>query len=180
MNRHQDARDRSALPSDSRNPKLLQPKKGDNYVADEENNKHGHGPWRGGAFRWVRSRSSIEPEGMGLSPDGKRMTYQHIRKRANMALLIDTQTRGDRGNCAGRRPSAFSPSSTPTRLRVFGFSSEIGGTVGGSSSGLKYAVKEEVAFESGLRKEAIQPVGSASRGTARLPSWRSAPPIVLL
>jgi PQQ-dependent catabolism-associated beta-propeller protein len=97
----------------------------------------------------------VEPEGMGLSPDGRILV--NTSETTNMAHFIDTQTRQIVANVlvdARPRFAEFKPDGSEVWV-----SSEIGGTVSVIDP-LKYAVKKKIAFDiPGLRKEAIQPVG---------------------
>jgi PQQ-dependent catabolism-associated beta-propeller protein len=97
----------------------------------------------------------VEPEGLGISPDGKVLV--NTSETANMAHFIDTQTY-----------KVFDNVLVDTRPRVAEFtkdgryvwvSSEIGGNVSVIDAKTRQAVKV-IDFEiPGIRAEAIQPVG---------------------
>jgi PQQ-dependent catabolism-associated beta-propeller protein len=97
----------------------------------------------------------VEPEGMGISPDGKILV--NTSETTNMAHFIDTQTRQIVANVlVDSRPRFAEFKHDGSELWV---SSEVGGTVSVIDP-IKREVTKKVAFDiAGLRKEAIQPVG---------------------
>ena len=97
----------------------------------------------------------VEPEGMGISPDGKILV--NTSETTNMAHFIDTQTRQIVANVlVDSRPRFAEFKHDGSELWV---SSEVGGTVSVIDP-VKREVTKKVAFDiAGLRKEAIQPVG---------------------
>ena len=97
----------------------------------------------------------VEPEGMGMSPDGK--TLVSTSETTNMAHFINTETYSVFDNIlVGSRPRVAEFSADGTRLWV---SSEIGGTVSVIDPKTRKIVTT-IGFEiPGVRAEAIQPVG---------------------
>jgi PQQ-dependent catabolism-associated beta-propeller protein len=97
----------------------------------------------------------VEPEGMGISPDGKILV--NTSETTNMAHFIDTDTRQIVANVlVDARPRFAEFKRDGSELWV---SSEIGGTVSVIDP-IKHEVTEKITFEiPGLRKEAIQAVG---------------------
>src|SRR5262249_3405676 len=97
----------------------------------------------------------VEPEGMGLSPDGKMLVS--TSETTNMAHFIDTQSRRIVANVlVDARPRFAEFKRDGSEVWV---SSEIGGTVSVIDP-VKHAVTKKIAFDiPGLRKEAIQAVG---------------------
>jgi PQQ-dependent catabolism-associated beta-propeller protein len=97
----------------------------------------------------------VEPEGMGLSPDGK--TLVATSETSNMAHFIDTETRQIVANVlVDARPRFAEFKRDASEVWV---SSEIGGTVSVIDP-VKHEAKKKIAFDiPGLRKEAIQAVG---------------------
>ena len=97
----------------------------------------------------------VEPEGMGISPDGKILV--NTSETTNMAHFIDTQTRQIVANVlVDSRPRFAEFKHDGSELWV---SSEVGGTVSVIDP-VKREVSKKIAFDiPGLRKEAIQPVG---------------------
>jgi PQQ-dependent catabolism-associated beta-propeller protein len=97
----------------------------------------------------------VEPEGMGLSPDGKILV--NTSETTNMAHFIDTSTREIVANIlVDARPRYAEFKQDGSELWV---SSEIGGTVSVIDP-LKREVTRKITFEiRGMRREAIQPVG---------------------
>ena len=97
----------------------------------------------------------VEPEGMGISPDGKILV--NTSETTNMAHFIDTQTRQIVANVlVDSRPRFAEFKHDGSELWV---SSEVGGTVSVIDP-VKREVSKKITFEiPGLRKEAIQPVG---------------------
>jgi PQQ-dependent catabolism-associated beta-propeller protein len=97
----------------------------------------------------------VEPEGMGISPDGKILV--NTSETTNMAHFIDTQTREIVANVlVDSRPrfAEFKPDGSELWV-----SSEVGGTVS-IIDPVKREVSKKITFDiPGLRKEAIQPVG---------------------
>ena len=97
----------------------------------------------------------VEPEGMGISPDGSVLV--NTSETTNMAHFIDTKTY-----------EVFDNVLVDTRPRVAIFtrdgaqvwvSSEIGGTISVIDAKSRQVIKK-IGFEiSGIRSEAIQPVG---------------------
>jgi PQQ-dependent catabolism-associated beta-propeller protein len=99
----------------------------------------------------------VEPEGMGLSPDGKILV--NTSETTNMAHFIDTATRRIVANIlVDARPRFAQFKDDGSELWV---SSEIGGSVSVIDPE-KRAVKTRITFTvPGMRQEAIQPVGIA-------------------
>jgi PQQ-dependent catabolism-associated beta-propeller protein len=97
----------------------------------------------------------VEPEGMGLSPDGKILVA--TSETTNMAHFIDTVTRRIVANVlVDARPRFAEFKRDASEVWV---SSEIGGTVSVIDPA-KHEVKKKITFDiPGLRKEAIQAVG---------------------
>jgi PQQ-dependent catabolism-associated beta-propeller protein len=97
----------------------------------------------------------VEPEGMGMSPDGKILV--NTSETTNMAHFIDTATREIVANVlVDARPRYAEFKRDGSELWV---SAEIGGTVSVIDPA-KREVKKKITFEiPGLRREAIQPVG---------------------
>jgi PQQ-dependent catabolism-associated beta-propeller protein len=97
----------------------------------------------------------VEPEGMGISPDGKILV--NTSETTNMAHFIDTQTRQIVANVlVDSRPRFAEFKHDGSELWV---SSEVGGTVSVIDP-VKREVSKKITFDiPGLRKEAIQPVG---------------------
>ena len=97
----------------------------------------------------------VEPEGMGISPDGKILV--NTSETTNMAHFIDTATRRIVANVlVDARPRFAEFKRDGSELWV---SSEIGGTVS-IIDPVKHEVTKKIAFNiPGLRTEAIQPVG---------------------
>jgi PQQ-dependent catabolism-associated beta-propeller protein len=97
----------------------------------------------------------VEPEGMGISPDGKFIV--NTSETTNMAHFIDTATREIVANVlvdARPRFAEFKQDSSEVWI-----SAEIGGTVSVIDPA-KREIKKKITFEiPGLRREAIQPVG---------------------
>ena len=97
----------------------------------------------------------VEPEGMGISPDGKTMV--NTSETTNMAHFIDTSTHEITDNVlVDSRPrfAEFKPDGSEVWV-----SAEIGGTVSVIDNATR-EVKHKITFEiAGLRAEAIQPVG---------------------
>jgi PQQ-dependent catabolism-associated beta-propeller protein len=97
----------------------------------------------------------VEPEGMGMSPDGKVLV--NTSETTNMAHFIDTTTHKTFDNVlvdSRPRVAIFNPAGT--QLWV---SSEIGGTVTVINPADRKVLKK-ISFEiPGITKEAIQPVG---------------------
>ncbi len=102
-----------------------------------------------------RDPVGVEPEGMGISPDGKTMV--NTSETTNMAHFIDTETLRDHPQRAGRfRPrfAEFTPDGSEAWV-----SAEIGGTVSVIDNATR-EIKHKITFEiPGLRAETIQPVG---------------------
>jgi PQQ-dependent catabolism-associated beta-propeller protein len=97
----------------------------------------------------------VEPEGMGISPDGKLLV--NTSETTNMAHFIDTTTREILANVlVDARPRYAEFKSDGSEVWV---SSEIGGTVSVIDP-KKFEIKKKIEFAiPGMRKEAIQPVG---------------------
>src|SRR6202011_3526454 len=97
----------------------------------------------------------VEPEGIGISPDGKILV--NTSETTNMAHLIDTETRQIVANVlVDARPRFAAFKSDGSELWV---SSELGGTVSVIDP-VKHEVPAKITCEiPGLRKEAIQAVG---------------------
>src|SRR3546814_10748217 len=99
----------------------------------------------------------VEPEGMGISPDGRVLV--NTSETTNMAHFIDTATHQITDNVlVGNRPRFAAFTADGTEVWV---SAEIGGTVSVIDAASK-AILETISFEiPGVRPEAIQPVGVA-------------------
>ena len=97
----------------------------------------------------------VEPEGMGISPDGKVLV--NTSETTNMAHFIDTATPRDRGQRArGCAAAVCTFKQDGSELWV---SSEVGGTVSVIDP-VKHAVRQKIEFKiTGMRPEPIQPVG---------------------
>jgi PQQ-dependent catabolism-associated beta-propeller protein len=97
----------------------------------------------------------VEPEGMGISPDGKFIV--NTSETTNMAHFIDTATREIVGNVlVDARPRFAEFKQDGSELWI---SAEIGGTVSVIDPARR-EIKKKINFEiPGLRREAIQPVG---------------------
>ena len=115
----------------------------------------------------------VEPEGMGISPDGKILV--NTSETTNMAHFIDTATHEIVANVlvdARPRFAEFKPDGSEVWV-----SAEIGGTVSVIDP-VKREVKKKITFEiAGLaaRKRSSRSA-SISRATARPPLSRSARP----
>ena len=97
----------------------------------------------------------VEPEGMGISPDGKMLV--NTSETTNMAHFIDTASNEIVQNVlVDQRPRFAEFKNDNSQVWV---SSEIGGTV--SVIDVKsFEIVKKISFEiPGLRPEAIQPVG---------------------
>ena len=97
----------------------------------------------------------VEPEGMGISPDGK--TVVCTSETSNMAHFIDIQSKDIVANVlVDSRPRFAEFKKDGSELWV---SAEVGGTVS-IIDPVKHVVTKKIAFDiPGLRREAIQPVG---------------------
>ena len=97
----------------------------------------------------------VEPEGMGLSPDGKILV--NTSETTNMAHFIDTASHEVVANVlVDARPRFAQFKDDGSELWV---SSEIGGTVSVIDPA-EHEVKAKIGFSiPGMRAEAIQPVG---------------------
>ena len=97
----------------------------------------------------------VEPEGMGMSPDGKVLV--NTSETTNMAHFIDTETHKAFDNVlVDNRPRVAIFNHDGTQLWV---SSEIGGTVTVMNPADRKIIGK-ISFEvQGVAKEAIQPVG---------------------
>ncbi|MGB8106678.1 MAG: PQQ-dependent catabolism-associated beta-propeller protein, partial [Pseudolabrys sp.] len=97
----------------------------------------------------------VEPEGMGISPDGKVLV--NTSETTNMAHFIDTDARKIIANVlVDSRPRFAAFKSDGSELWV---SSEVGGTVS-IIDPVRHQVTKKINFAiPGLRSEAIQPVG---------------------
>jgi len=120
----------------------------------------------------------VEPEGMGISPDGSVLV--NTSETTNMAHFIDTKTY-----------EVFDNVLVDTRPRVAIFtrdgaqvwvSSEIGGTISVIDAKSRQVIKK-IGFEiSGIRSEAIQPVGIRLTSDGKIAfvalqtAWRSSMP----
>src|SRR3546814_4963936 len=97
----------------------------------------------------------VEPEGMGVSPDGKWLV--NTSETTNMAHFIDTETFEVTDSVLVDSRPRFAEF-TPDGRQVW-VSSEIGGTVSVIETETRQIVKK-IGFEiAGVRKETIQPVG---------------------
>src|SRR5262249_29462974 len=105
--------------------------------------------------RLIEVQVGVEPEGMGLSSDGKILV--NTSETTNMAHFIDTATRQIVANVlVDSRPRFAAFKSYGSELWV---SSEVGGTVSVIDP-VKHVVTKKIFFAvAGLRAEAIQPVG---------------------
>ena len=103
----------------------------------------------------AKSRSGVEPEGMGVSPDGKIVV--NTSETTNMAHFIDTDKREVVANVlVDARPRYAEWKSDGSEVWV---SAEVGGTVSVIDP-VKHVVTGKITFSvPGLRSEAIQPVG---------------------
>src|SRR5205085_5172657 len=99
----------------------------------------------------------VEPEGMGISPDGKYLI--NTSETTNMAHVIDTATRQVVANIlVDSRPRRAVWTADGAQFWV---SAEIGGTVSVVDAS-KYEIVKRIAFAvPGIPTEAIQPVGLA-------------------
>jgi PQQ-dependent catabolism-associated beta-propeller protein len=97
----------------------------------------------------------VEPEGMGVSPDGK--TIVNTSETTSMAHFIDAATHEITHNVlVDSRPRFAEFKSDGSEVWV---SAEIGGTVSVIDTAT-HEIKHKITFEiAGLRPEAIQPVG---------------------
>jgi PQQ-dependent catabolism-associated beta-propeller protein len=97
----------------------------------------------------------VEPEGMGISPDGKILV--NTSETTNMAHFIDTDARKIIANVlVDSRPRFAAFKSDGSELWV---SAEVGGTVS-IIDPVRHQVTKKINFAiPGLRGEAIQPVG---------------------
>ena len=97
----------------------------------------------------------VEPEGMGISPDGKVLV--NTSETTNMAHFIDTATYQSIDNVlVDNRPRVAEFNSAGTQVWV---SAEIGGTVTVIDAATR-KVLGKVTFEiPGITKDAIQPMG---------------------
>jgi PQQ-dependent catabolism-associated beta-propeller protein len=97
----------------------------------------------------------VEPEGMGISPDGKILV--NTSETTNIAHFIDTATRKVVASVLVDAPPRFATfKEDGSELWV---SSEVGGTVS-IIDPAKRKVKQKIAFKiAGMRPEPIQPVG---------------------
>ena len=97
----------------------------------------------------------VEPEGMGMSPDGKVLV--NTSETTNMAHFIDTDTRKTFDNVlVDTRPRVAMFNSTGTQLWV---SSEVGGTVTVINPKDRKIIGKVNFDIPGITKQAIQPVG---------------------
>ena len=81
--------------------------------------QHGDGGRHRGGRRIVGEIPvGVEPEGMGISPDGKWLV--NTSETTNMAHFIDTDTPRDHRQRAGRQPAALSPSGPKDDARGLG------------------------------------------------------------
>jgi PQQ-dependent catabolism-associated beta-propeller protein len=97
----------------------------------------------------------VEPEGMGISPDGKVMV--NTSETTNMAHFIDTATNQITHNVlVDSRPRFAEFKKDGSEVWI---SAEIGGTVSVIDTAT-HEIKHKITFEvAGLRPESIQPVG---------------------
>ena len=97
----------------------------------------------------------VEPEGMGISPDGKVLV--NTSETTNMAHFIDTETYEVFGNVlVDSRPRFAEFTADGSQLWV---TSEVGGTVAVVDPASRKIIKK-IGFKiTGVRPEAIQPVG---------------------
>ena len=99
----------------------------------------------------------VEPEGMGISPDGKYLV--NTSETTNMAHLIDTAKREVVGNIlVDSRPRRAEWTADGAQFWV---SAEIGGTVSVVDAAKREVVKRITFTVPGVPAEAIQPVGIA-------------------
>ena len=119
----------------------------------------------------------VEPEGMGMSPDGKVLV--NTSETTNMAHFIDTTQHKTFDNVlVDSRPRVAMFNAAQTQLWV---SSEVGGTVTVINPADRKIITK-IHFEiPGITQEAIQPVGiritrttrSRSSHSVRRTAWRS-------
>jgi PQQ-dependent catabolism-associated beta-propeller protein len=97
----------------------------------------------------------VEPEGMGISPDGKWLV--NTSETTNMAHFINLETLKVEGNVlVDQRPRVAQFTDDGKQVWV---SSEIGGTVSVIDAATRQIIKK-ISFEiPGIHKESIQPVG---------------------
>ena len=115
----------------------------------------------------------VEPEGMGLSPDGK--TLVNTSETTNMAHFIDTDHLQDDGQCAGRRRARASPSSPPTASSS-GYRPKIGGTVCVIDPATRQVIKTDRASTIPGVHEGGHPAGRRARDEGRQARVRGAWP----
>ena len=97
----------------------------------------------------------VEPEGMGISPDGAVLV--NTSETTNMAHFIDTTSHQVVGNVlVDARPRIAEFSTDGKTLWV---SSEVGGTVSVIDPASRQIIKKIEFSIPGITKEAIQPVG---------------------
>jgi PQQ-dependent catabolism-associated beta-propeller protein len=99
----------------------------------------------------------VEPEGMGVSPDGKILVS--TSETTNMAHFIDTETLQLTDNVLVDSRPRFAEF-TPDGSQVW-VSSEIGGTVAVIDTATRKVMKKIGFAVQGVRKETIQAVGVA-------------------
>jgi YVTN family beta-propeller protein len=97
----------------------------------------------------------VEPEGMGVSPDGKWLV--NTSETTNMAHFIDTATLQVTDNVLVDTRPRFAQF-TPDGSQVW-VSAEIGGTVSVIDTATRQVLKKIGFAVQGVRKETIQPVG---------------------
>ena len=117
----------------------------------------------------------VEPEGMGISPDGKLLV--NTSETTNMAHFIDTATNATIDNVlVDSRPRVAEFTADGAQLWV---SAEIGGTVTVIDPKTRKIIAK-ISFDiPGVNQDAIQPVGVRITRDGNVPSSRSGPPIGL-
>ena len=113
----------------------------------------------------------VEPEGMGISPDGKIV---NTSETTNMAHFIDVETKEITHNVlVDQRPRVATFTADGAEVWV---SSEIGGTVSVIDNQTR-AIKQKIGEIPGVPAESIQPVGIAITNDRSKASSRSGRPI---
>ena len=125
------------------------------YVRRQRGRQHGDGAGRRQRQMLSEIPVGVEPEGMGISHDGKWVV--NTSETTNMAHFIDTDTHEITDNVlVDQRPRFAELTSDDAEVWV---SAEIGGTVSVIDNATRQ-IKHKITFEiPGVPKEAIQPVG---------------------
>ena len=114
----------------------------------------------------------VEPEGMGISPDGKLLV--NTSETTNMAHFIDTATNTTIDNVlVDSRPRVAEFTADGAQVWV---SAEIGGTVTVIDPKTRKIVGKIEFQIPGVNQDAIQPVGVRITKDGSAPSSRSGPP----